>query len=436
MQGRSAWLPILQHQQQVLAHLMLLIQSTLNSQLLQRSLELVTALLHTSTTSAGDGADGAAEDNASTAGSNDVSQHLWTAGLADALSAVLVNAAAAPAKLASHVANDTAAGGWDDEPDTAAAADGNNIELIEQKLYRKPEVLEALVGVLEQVAMQPNGVDTAVQHLPELPQLLLQLLAACNAAGQQEVLELLLPVLVMFRAVLLPLLQQQERPWPASRNDAGIRQQQQQEQEEEEQGIQHKQRQQGLQYMVCIAGVLQDCSSPDSLDALDAGWYLCAAATRGLWQQQQQSASAAASRGAEAQHQQGTSAATSNSSTPTAVSCRLLEQFGKRLSLARVPETAVGYAEQCVRNIMQAIAAAVEEQSIAAADSSADSAVVSCMIRTADHVAAALQTVQHTVQQQQDTPAEVLLQQIASIDQVQQDWAAMREALTKLQEQA
>lgn len=288
LQGCSIWLPVLL-QPHSLAWLLHIISNALHPLLLQRSLELAAVLLAVGE----DAAAGADADAAHPAqdGSPSIQQEqqqsgqrppqaaqctasaanqLLQQGLMPALHAVLAPAAAPGAKLQAysttsaaqtHPAAAAAEGGsWSDEDnDGGGGAADEEKGTVQSRVYEQPDVLMALLSALEQLGQQPDTVAAAMQQLPELPELLLQLLLACHAREQQEVLETLLPVLVLFRVGVLAVLQ-----------PAACEEQQQQQQQEQKRCIQC------LQLWACIAGVLLD-SAPDSLDARDAAWYLLAA---------------------------------------------------------------------------------------------------------------------------------------------------------------
>jgi hypothetical protein len=163
-------------------------------------------------------------------------------------------------------------GGWseDDSPPATAAADGAGDDSAERqcanRVYQQPEVLLALLSCLEQLGQEGRTAAVVLQQMPGLPQQLLCLMLACRAKEQQSVLELLLPVLVLFRAGVVPCL-----------TLGGV---QSEDSDDCQEGLpkqqQLQQRALCLPYWVCIAGVLSDCG-PESLDAIDAAWYLLAA---------------------------------------------------------------------------------------------------------------------------------------------------------------
>lgn len=341
---------------------------------------------------------------------------LWESGLADTILAVLVPAAA----HATAASVEAQPGGWDDGAE--AAGDSSSIQQVEQRLYKQPEVLEALVSVLQQLAVQPDGVYTAVQYIPQLPRLMLQLMASCSLRGDQEALELLLPVLVEYRTAILPLLQQQLQP-PAHQDPTTD----QRTEDGQQQGH-------GLQYLVCIAAALQDSSSPDSLDALDAGWYLCAAATRDLPLHKQLQAEDSRAAGSSPQQAQQQAAVTPHDWIASTVSeCQLLMQICSSLGLVRVPPTAVIYAVQYVQNVMKAIAtiAANRGATIEARDKFSVQAVLPSVQQTLVYLGQILQTVQDVLQEQQ-APGDGdqgVQRHLADIQQLQRDVGELQKAL-------
>jgi hypothetical protein len=179
-------------------------------------------------------------------------------------------AAAAPAAAGVSIAD---TGGWSGDdlaPGTAAAADGVGDDIAGQHcantVYQQPEVLLALLSCLEQLGQEGSTAAVVLQLMPGLPQQLLYLMLACQAKEQQGVLELLLPVSVLFRAGVVPCLTLSGVQHEGLEGcQEGLQQQQQ---------LRHSAV--CLHYWGCIAGVLHDCV-PDSLDAIDAAWYLLAA---------------------------------------------------------------------------------------------------------------------------------------------------------------
>lgn len=197
-----------------------------------------------------------------------VFQQLLQHGLVEALQTVLGPAAAPGAQLQEQLlqqqastaaqANARAApagqaggGGWSDDDSPSPRRQRQH----ENSVFQQPGVLLALVGCLEQIAQQDGAADTLLQQMPGLPQQLLQLLLSCHAHDNFEVLVQLLPVLVLYRGGVLPLLLVGE----GGRGAACCL----------------------LQWWVCVAQTLCDCGqAEDSLDAVDAAWYLLATATR------------------------------------------------------------------------------------------------------------------------------------------------------------
>jgi hypothetical protein len=186
---------------------------------------------------------------------------------------------------------DASPGSWSEEdeqeavsPSTAGGLPGSHLQH-HAWVYQHTEVLLALVTCLQQLGEDKAAVKTVLTELPALPEQLLQLMLASRMRDQQDVLEQLLPVLVMFRQGVLPLLQAPDRQ-NASSVAAG--QEQQHMQETEQQADEQLAIQEHVEvsavvclcYWVCIAGVLCDCG-PESLDAIDAAWYLLAAVSPG-----------------------------------------------------------------------------------------------------------------------------------------------------------
>jgi hypothetical protein len=266
------------------------VSNTLHPLLLERSLLLLAALLATACNDAAveeaetASHEAAAEDGAGKQQqqqqqqqqeppSNAVFQQLLQHWLVEALDTVLVPAAAPGAQLqeqlllpqastaaqansgaaAAAAAGQGSGGGWSDD-------DSPSMHRQQQQhadsVCQQPGVLLALVGCLEQIGQQDAAADTLLQQMPALPQQLLQLMLSCHARDQFEVLVQLLPVLVLFRRGVLPLLMVGEG---GGQGDTEL----------------------CLQCWVCIAQTLCDCGQQEeSLDAVDAAWYLLAAATR------------------------------------------------------------------------------------------------------------------------------------------------------------
>jgi hypothetical protein len=186
---------------------------------------------------------------------------------------------------------------------TAAAADAEEQAV---QLYRSESVLEALLQLLLQLGRQDSAA-AALQQLPALPGFLIDVLAVSGCHQQQCVLEALMPVLVVFKERVLPVLQpgtgshllqhMQQKVAQQNHDDGSVEQRQQQRRQEEEQQAT------GLALLACVAGALQDCGAgAHDLEAMNAGWHLLALATHNmqlpplhlhLQQQQQQIAAAA-----------------------------------------------------------------------------------------------------------------------------------------------
>jgi hypothetical protein len=144
-------------------------------------------------------------------------------------------------------------------------------------------VLLAVIAVLEKLGQQPALAVAVVRQQPQLPLLLLQFLHATVVAGQQHVCEALLPVLVMFSSHITTLLLQQLPHHQGSRtagHDAAAAAEGSGSSRQVAADI-------SLQLLICIAEVLQNCSS-ENLDAMDAGWYLTALTSKELVQEIQQ----------------------------------------------------------------------------------------------------------------------------------------------------
>lgn len=261
-------------------------------------------------------------------------------------------------------------------------------------LYLQPAVLLAVVAVLEQLGRDSAAAAAAQREMPQLPELLLQLLVSCNAAGQHDVLEQLLPVLVMFRGGVLEVLCRTGAG--AGRSEAGAQppQHQQQQQQQEHQpapdraGVADGQatRTQGteddgvllLWHLANIAAALQDFDA-DSLDAQDAAWYLLAAGLKATVQQQQllqrlfSWAPQDDDGGSMVRQDAGANRSLTAGegrlgSAQVAAICVQLERLCKCISLSRVPETSRGYAAVAVQMLKVALVkladAAVQQQQL------------------------------------------------------------------------
>jgi len=220
-------------------------------------------------------------------------------------------------------------GGWSDEEDVAApAAVGANatVDQRSRQVYSQPQVLIAALSCLEQCGQQRWVMEEMQQHLQELPQLLLQLLLRCHHQAQQDVLEVLLPVLVTFRAGVLPLM----RP-----SGAEVREQTGAEQLNGSTEVQQLRERsvQCLELWVCVAAVLNDCG-PDSLDAMDAAWYLLAAAMLSAGDVLEQVLLL---------------------QKTTVWAQERLQHLCRCVSESTVPETSQGYSMQCLSSLTAAI---------------------------------------------------------------------------------
>lgn len=368
LQGCRAWLPLLLACGS-LPWLLHIVSNTLHPLLLERSLQLLAALLAVAVEAAEAEADGGTDGDGAVAAaaaaalgvqkgayaaaeaaaaaadapsspsqqggpSGEVEQQQAAAdvtsqivpqlilhGLVPALEAVLTPAAAPGAVLQEQVlaqaqnaptASSPAAaaagggggGGWSDEEEDAAVAAMPGC----YKGYEQPDVRSALVLCLAQLGQQQDPVlDDLLQQLPALPVLLLHLVLACRAQDQHDVLELLLPVLVLFRRCVLPLLRGtcvQPQQEPSTKAVLC------------------------LHYWVCLADVLNDCGPDSSLDAVDAAWFLLAAV---------------------APHAQAVvqELLAGGSSAQRAWAERQLERLCACLAGASIPESAQAYTRQC-----------------------------------------------------------------------------------------
>jgi hypothetical protein len=415
---RPAWLSFLQAPE-FLGHVLLLVQNTLHSQLLERSLQLLAALLQADELQeqqeqqqqllpavAGEQQSSSSSSRASAeqqlAGEQQkqpIYERLMQAGLITAVEAILAptveagptalealimsaangrdswddagsgenpagnGAAEQPANSAVGEAAAAEKGGWSDNdndmPAEQIAADAGNVEQRTRELYRSQDVLEMLLALLLQLGSCQESAAATLQQLPNLPQVLLHVLAASSSQRQQRVLEALLPVLVVFRDGVVPLMQpvldshleqhmqqqqeigeisapaEQQQQQQVGGTAAPAQLQQQQHEQEEQQQLQQQQVK-ALCLLACIAGTLQDGEAgPQSLDALDAGWYLLALATHNLTvldihrQQQQELDLQLLYKW--------------HALICTPASCRLLELLCTRLNRSPAPDTAAAY---------------------------------------------------------------------------------------------
>jgi hypothetical protein len=335
MQGCSVWLPVLLPPDS-LSWLLHIVSNTLHPLLLERSLQLLAALI--AVDEAGTGADAAAAV-ASPAGpasphpqQNGQQQQLLLNGLPAALEAVLAPAAAPGARLQEQVllqansqAADASAGekaggsSWsgEDEGDEGRAAADSAVGQQQDfpKVYQLAEVRSALLHCLSQLGQEDSSAEHVLHEFPALPELLLQLVLACRVQDQHEVLELLLPVLVLYRKGVLPLLRGTRAVGELVGDDPD------------------KGYVLCLHYWVCIAECLSDCG-PDSLDAVDAAWFLLASV---------------------APHAQAVQECFRDSSSAQWVE-QQVQHMRTFLSNAVVPETSQQYARQCAAMLLTATA--------------------------------------------------------------------------------
>jgi hypothetical protein len=231
---------------------------------------------------------------------------------------------------------------------------------ITKELYTSDEVLEAVLKLLQQLCSRPESAAAALQQLPALPGFLIDILAVSSCHQQQRVLQALLPVLVVFKERVLPVLQpvtdsqlrRHLQQQPADEVPAEKHQQQQQQQQYEA-----EQQSKGLAVLACIAGNLRDCGAgADSLRAKTAGWYLLAAATHNmlvlqqhLWRLQLQ----------QQQQQQRRHAV-----IPRPASCRYLEHLCMRLSRSTVPDAATNDAAAATHALAACVAVMSSDASL------------------------------------------------------------------------
>lgn len=331
-----------------LAWLLHIVSNTLHPLLLERSLQLLAALVAVDAESTSPDAavvaasaagpagsasprsqqEGQQQQAAPTAGAVGVVQQLLLNGLPAALEAVLAPAAAPGAQLQEKVllqansqAAATAAGeeaggsSWSDEDEGDEGPAGADTAVAQQqdspKVYQLAEVRSALLHCLSQLGQEDSSAEHFLHEFPALPQLLLQLVLACRVQDQHEVLELLLPVLVLYREGVLPLL----RGTRAVGDDPD------------------KSYVLCLHCWVCIAECLSECG-PDSLDAVDAAWFLLASVALHAQAVQECLQGSGGALWAEQQ----------------------LQQLRTFLSNAVVPETSQQYARQCTAMLLTATA--------------------------------------------------------------------------------
>ncbi|KAF8066243.1 Serpine2 [Scenedesmus sp. PABB004] len=331
-EGRTAWLPVLLGDF-VLERLLAIIDNTLHPLLLQRSLEAVAALLHAERAARMEQQPAPEEQQER----RPLLERLLALGLAESLLGVL-----GPATSGAPSRRGAGGGGWDDDDDDEDGSDGAGGAASpsgalgpsdHRQLYRDAAVLEALLGLLQELGTEPDDAALLAASAPSLPELLLELLSALR--GQQLLLELLLPVLVLFRAAIVPLLQQEdppdgEQPDAAARPGAG-------------------ERRGPLARVAAVAVATQDCAA-DSLDCLDACWFLCASALQRLWRAEPQRCAARGEHEADArQHSAAVAAATA--------ACGELVSVGGCLWRAQLPDSAAGYAGRAAGGVVGALAA-------------------------------------------------------------------------------
>jgi hypothetical protein len=401
MQVRPLWLPFL-HSPEFLAAVLRQVQNTLQSELLVHSLKLLTALLQADRVQQQRLQEQAAEQQnaAEQQQQQPIYQCLMQAGLMTAvqmllaptvelgpaaLEAMIIGAsngtdnwddllygAAAPQNAAAAAAAAAAdeAALEDEEMDMTAdeiAAESGDITQQRRELYASQPVLEALLALLLQLGRSAEPRAAALQQLPDLPEMLLHVLAASGAHHQQRVLESLLPVLVVFRGCVVALMQpvpdshlnqhlaQQQETADNMMNNAGeqqLDQQQLQQQQEEERQQQVK----GLCLLACIASALQNGEpGRERPDAHIAGWGLLAMATRNLQvlelhlqQRMQQQLH---------QQQQQVQLARQHAVIPSPASCRFLEHICTRLTRSPAPDAAAAFVGATVHVLVTCVVA-------------------------------------------------------------------------------
>jgi hypothetical protein len=249
------------------------------------------------------------------------------------------------------------------------AAELGDIEQQRRELYASQPVLEALLALLLQLGRSAEPRTAALQQLPDLPEMLLHVLAVSSAHHQQRVLESLLPVLVVFRGCVVALMQpvpdrhlnqhlaQQEETADNMMNNAGEQQLDQQQQQQQQQEEERQQQVKGLCLLACIASALQNGEpGRERPDAHIAGWGLLAMATRNLqllelhlqqrMQQQQLH-----------QQQQQVQLARQHAVIPSPASCRFLEHICTRLTRSPAPDAAAAFVGATVHALVTCVIA-------------------------------------------------------------------------------
>jgi hypothetical protein len=421
-QVRPVWLPFLQAPA-LLSHVLMLVQNTLHSQLLERSLQLLAALLPADDLQQQQARlQRPPEQQQQQRRRQPVYQLLMQAGLMtvveavlaptaevgpSALEALITSAANGPgvwdgavygenpagdgaAEPANSAAGEEAAaaaaadGGWsEDGADMTAdetAADADNVEQRTRELYRSDVILEAVLAVLLQLGCLLESAAAALQQLPDLPELLLHVLAASSLHHKQRVLEALLPVMVVFRHGVLPriqpvpdhymLLHMQQQEEVADSDEPPAEQQQQQPDLQQLEAEEEQQQVKGLCLLACIADALQDSHDrPESLDAQDAGWYLLAQATANVQtlevylqqQQQRRYEQQQLEQQNNINRQQQQQGGRRQAIILNPASCSFLQQICTRLTRSPAPTSAAAYVTATVHALATCVAQTLSE---------------------------------------------------------------------------